>query len=345
MLIVDLTPSHSHSIIEDIEFSYNGQKVDECSLWSVFPFSMLGTPWTFCMNEGVPFWGNSCNLDPPCDLLKALGQIPIYLVDRSLTERSVNVGYFGRSETVKVPDDKNQGLPLENVSTVKIMKNKEVIDEYVPAVNVTDDGMKYEVIDMLGCYRRTFMPTDKDYYPLEATKPEIFIWLDKIEEYVDAQAEGLEEDTIYLRKQALTTLVILHELSHALMDPYLFGCQDKNAVIMDLYGQKQYSLFYELKEESLANAMALKLIEGHVRPEEWDFLVDFVKAQPLQYALGYDYYEIYDRFMSNDWLEKKVNKKINRHMVKWWIQYVTGVRPLDSERLKGFEELLYGDKK
>lgn len=342
MLIVDLTQNHSYSILADIDFCYNRQKVDECNFWGVFSGDMPLAP--FNKSEGVPFWQNPCNFDLPCDMVAALKQVPIYLVDCSLTGRSVEVGYFGRSETVRVPYDKYQVLSFENVSTVKIMKNEEVIDEYAPAVNVTDDGVEYAVIDLLGCYRRTFLPTDKDYYPLEATKPEIFIWLDKIEKYVDERSEGLDEMIVFRRKQALTTLVILHELSHALMDPYLLGCRDKNSANMDLYGQKPYSLFYELKEESLANAMAMKLIKEHVEAEEWDFVVDFVKSQPLQYALGYDYYEIYDSSMSNDWLEKKVNNKIDHRMAKEWIEYVTHERPLDLERLKKHEALLYGDK-
>lgn len=339
MLIVDLIQNPA---FHTCDFRYDRRIVDECNFKDVLWFHD-GSDKTEC----VPFCQYPDYLGLEYDLVRALRQIPIYLVDRSLTGRSIDVGYFGRRETVKVPYDKYQALPLENVSTVKIMKNEEVIDEYVPAVNVTDNDGEYVVNDMLGCYRRTFMPTDKDYYPLEATKPEIFIWLDKIEEYVDKRSERLEVRAINGRKHALTTLVILHELSHALMDSYLFGCPDKNVVNMDLYGQKQYSLFYELKEEGLANAMALKLIEGHVIPENWNFLVDFVQAQPLQYTLGYNYYEIYDRSMSIDWLKKKVNKEFDHLVAKAWIRYVTGERELSLECLKGLDALfeLYGDKK
>lgn len=254
MLIVDLTQNHSYSILADIDFCYNRQKVDECNFWDVFSGDMPLAP--FNKSEGVPFWQNPCNFDLPCDMVAALKQVPIYLVDCSLTG---------------------------------------VLSKWV----------------ILGEARRS---------------------------------EGLDEMIVFRRKQALTTLVILHELSHALMDPYLLGCRDKNSANMDLYGQKPYSLFYELKEERLANAMALKLIKEHVEAEEWDFVVDFVKSQPLQYALGLDYYNIYNSSMSGDWFIKKVNKKIAHRMAKEWIEYVTHERPLDLEQLKKLEALLYGDK-
>lgn len=351
MNIVDLRPKHK-SLFSKQGFYYDWREFDQIS-FTEFAISRESSTHTHSVSDFKPFWQNPCNFELDLDMEKAMSQIPIYLTDRSASH--IKVGYFGRSETVRIPQDEYQDLTAKKkYSIIKIMRDDEEKEEYSEELNMTFDGVVKVVYDLLGCYRRTFLlPYEYSHNcPIENTKPEIFIWIDKIEKYVEERCEVSDglinyNDPVNKLKQTLITFVILHELSHALMDPYLLGCRDMNNAKKYLRFQRYNSQFYEMKEESLANAMALKLIKEHVGENEWNFLVNYVKNQPFQYALGYDYYETFNESMSEiyiNWLESKINN-IDYQGAKQWIDYVTGAQPLDKTLLPEREKKLYGNKK
>lgn len=131
-----------------------------------------------------------------------------------------------------------------------------------------DDG-KY-----LGLYRR-----NKD------NTREIILFKDAIK----AEAKG---DNEYLEN--LIWKVIIHEYAHAMMD-----------TLQDDKIKTQDPKLYKYREESLANAFALKVLKSS--RSGFSKIEDFVKSQPEEYRHGLDLYESEDLLeMMESWREMKI---------------------------------------
>lgn len=154
-----------------------------------------------------------------------------------------------------------------------------------------DKQMRFEGYDdgkYLGLYRRNN----------DGTR-EIILFEDAIQ----AEAKG---DNDYLKN--LIWKVIIHEYAHAMMD-----------TLQDNKIKSQDPKLYKYREESLANAFALKVLEMSIEntlitKSGFDKIEDFVKSQPEEYRYGHDLYKSKDKDplkMMEFWREMKieVNKR------------------------------------
>ena len=156
-----------------------------------------------------------------------------------------------------------------------------------------NDYEDYDDGQYLGLYRR-----NKD----NTNTREIILF----EDAIMAEAKG---DKDYLEN--LIWKVIIHEYAHAIMDAIF---HDDNKL------RKQDSKLYKYREESLANAFALKVLEmslGNVWINggcsalitRWGFdkIKKFVENQPEEYRHGLDLYQQKDLFkMMEFWRETKI---------------------------------------
>lgn len=309
MLIINLT--------KGFEFRFDPQLVEECLserflLREIFMHHRLRN--SRLHSSAIPFVSGH-----PDDSVKPiLEQIPIYLVSTEQAHQTVNVAYWGRVESVVVPEDKYE---------------KKTVNE---------EGLfdSYEMIDLLGLYHRDVLTSVNGCAGIENIKPNIFIWVDKIFDYVKAKTDrnDYEDDFHYecalsRRFDALTSKVILHELMHALMDNLLLGFGRHNIPIKRFMGR-----FDTYKEESLANAMALKLMKYCLRDEDWDFIIDFVKHQPDEYSLGLEYLSLPVFRYAKRWVDHKDGDSFDSNVIQAWLSYVEGAKPLDKKQLKALED-------
>lgn len=123
-----------------------------------------------------------------------------------------------------------------------------------------DDGQ------YLGLYCRTY----------QDNKREIILFEDAIK----AEAKGVDD---YLEN--LIWKVIIHEYAHAIMDAIF---HDDNKL------RKHDHKLYKYREESLANAFALKVLgmsmNTLITKSGFSKIEDFVKSQPEEYRYGHDLY-------------------------------------------------------
>ena len=109
------------------------------------------------------------------------------------------------------------------------------------------------------------------------------------EDAIQAEAKG---DNDYLKN--LIWKVIIHEYAHAMMD-----------TLQDNKLKTQDPKLYKYREESLANAFALKVLKSS--SSGFRKIEDFVKSQPEEYRHGLDLYEREDLLkMMEFWREMKI---------------------------------------
>jgi predicted Zn-dependent protease with MMP-like domain len=109
------------------------------------------------------------------------------------------------------------------------------------------------------------------------------------EDAIQAEAKG---DNDYLKN--LIWKVIIHEYAHAMMD-----------TLQDNKIKSQDPKLYKYREESLANAFALKVLKSS--GSGFRKIADFVESQPEEYQHGLDLYEREDLLkMMEFWREMKI---------------------------------------
>ena len=109
------------------------------------------------------------------------------------------------------------------------------------------------------------------------------------EDAIQAEAKG---DNDYLKN--LIWKVIIHEYAHAMMD-----------TLQDDKIKSQDPKLYKYREESLANAFALKVLKSS--GSGFRKIADFVESQPEEYRHGLDLYEREDLLkMMEFWREIKI---------------------------------------
>ncbi len=308
MLIINLT--------EKLDFRFDSQLVEECLSQREFMhathiFSHLRDGEFY--SRAIPFVSQDCG-----DSVKPiLEQIPIYLVSTEQAHQSVIVAYWGRVESVVVPEDKYEKK----------------------TVNEDRQFDSYAMVDLFGLYCRDVLKSVDGCAGIENIEPNIFIWVDKISDYVKTKTDrnDYEDDFHYecalsRRFDALTSKVILHELMHALMDNLLLGIGRHN-----IPTKRFISRFDTYKEESLANAMALELMKHRLREEDWDFIIDFVKHQPDEYSLGLEYLSLPVFNYAEEWVHHKDGNSFDSKVMQAWLSFIEGAKPLDKKQLKALE--------
>lgn len=313
MLIVDLT--------HDYKYRFDSHLVEECLSDHYFK-SEIHWFRRFPKGNAIPFVSDYCRNG----INSILEQIPIYLVSSQQSKQTFDVSYWGRIESVLVPEDK-----LEEGAEGKY--EEETQDR------IAEDGLR-EIIDLFGLYQRRIVNIKNGYLGIENVKPSIFIWVNKIQEYVDNRinrndfSDDFDYDkTVRQCYKALTTLVILHELMHAIMDNCLLGINTSHNSL-----KTKMDRFDIVKEESLANAMALVLMKHVVNYKDWNFVVDFVRQQPPQYSLGLKYLSLLVFHYAEDWVSHKDGHQFDPIVMDLWLTFVDGAKPLDTRQLKALED-------
>ena len=145
----------------------------------------------------------------------------------------------------------------------------------------------------------------------------------------------------------LLAKVIVHEFAHAKMD-----YRDENVK----YRQKD--TFWQWMEESTANQLTLEVFRDFTRGYRyrknafrnvswedvlWDFIVDFIKHQPPEYALGY---EIFDKRVQRWWIWKNHKDELGgQKRIKQkndWLQYVqNNYQQIDEKKVEVLYDALF----
>lgn len=119
-----------------------------------------------------------------------------------------------------------------------------------------------DIVDLLGAY-----------YPNRSQdNPYIELFLSNI----DSASNGNDKHFRYL----LTT-VLIHEIAHAALD--IFSREHCNSVVEKV---SYCTKFGKWREESMANAIALRIIKDYGNQGFYDYAKQFMLSQPQEYALG-----------------------------------------------------------
>ncbi len=161
------------------------------------------------------------------------------------------------------------------VNSHSLIKSLECVINDIPIhFGRQEDYEDYDDGEYLGLYRRNN----------DGTR-EIILFEDAIK----VVAKG---DNDYLKN--LIWKVIIHEYAHAMMD-----------TLQDDKIKTQDPKLYKYREESLANAFALKVLKSS--RSGFSKIEDFVKSQPEEYRHGLDLYERKDLLeMMEFWREMKI---------------------------------------
>lgn len=169
-----------------------------------------------------------------------------------------------------------------------------------------------DIIDLLGAY---FPNTSGDSPYIELYLPEI-----------DKATQGN-----YLHFKWLFTKVLLHELAHAALDIHN-NVRTKNSPEKVQY----WTTFGKWREESMANAVALRIIKEYGDEDFYEYAKQFMLSQPPEYALGvlmedFDYWD----FRS---VTEGKEDGVNQDLQDEWLVYVKGTP--DWEGLEHWNDLL-----
>ncbi|MBR5237956.1 MAG: hypothetical protein IKV26_04495 [Paludibacteraceae bacterium] len=121
----------------------------------------------------------------------------------------------------------------------------------------------------------------------------------------------------------LFTKVLIHELAHATMDVW-----DEKV--------SYHTEFGRWREESMANAIALRIIKEYADQDFYDYAKIFMQSQPAEYALGVLMVDL-EYWDFSDVVRSKYHG-VNLDLQKEWLNYVKGSPNLDG--LKTWNDLL-----
>lgn len=245
---------------------------------------------------------------PNIDVKKLLNNIPVFLVESSMADEYVAVP--GCQCSVRVPEDKRLSL-VKRFNIDKWVNLKES-DKEDPLERTSKN---FTITDLLGVY---IYSSEYDLIPRR-----IFIWMDKILDYVKNKKNAHEQDKTTSNAQALFDLVLYHEMAHALMDVEMYGVHPAP----NFSYAKDYP--YRFIEEAYANGIALTILMDNrcLTSAQKIFIENFVKSQGEGYSEGWEIYELVVDGTINDigknisqWMALKVrfNYKLALHLRDWW---------------------------
>lgn len=211
------------------------------------------------------------------DVIRLLDNVPVFLVESSMAHEYVAVP--GDECSVRVPADSCVGQVVDYD-----------VDEWLEDMHEESRGRnkdpreweckRHSVSDYLGLY--VFEGSDN------VVPCRIFIWADKIEEYVKNMYSNVRVSSNDVEEmiQALYGFILRHEMMHLLMDVAAYGiapCPYFN------YSNPIYSYI----EDALANYMALVICKSkfkgpHVNVGLKLFITSFAERQGGGYAVGLD---------------------------------------------------------
>ena len=160
------------------------------------------------------------------------------------------------------------------------------------------------IIDLLGAY----------YSNRKGDSPYIELFLSAID-------NSINNDENHFKW--LFTKVLIHELAHAALD--IFNWEENNSVIEKIH---YFSEFGRWREESMANAVALRIIRDYGDKDFYDYATQFMQSQPAEYALGV----LMEDFGWWDFISVFDSKKqgVDSNLQQKWLNYVKGTPDWDG---------------
>ena len=131
----------------------------------------------------------------------------------------------------------------------------------------------------------------------------------------------------------LFTKVLIHELAHAALD--IFNLERNNSNVIEKINY--FSEFGRWREESMANAMTLKIIRDYGNKAFYYYAKLFMQSQPAEYALGVLMEDV--RYL--DFISVFNSKKlgVDSNLQQKWLNYVKGTPDWDG--LKKWNYMLH----
>ena len=253
-------------------------------------------------------------MDAPRHLAEKVAklEIPNFIIEviRHL-ERDYYRDYYDEIEIIcGVHYEHNTTLPLSPIWKFKEPEYKNIatlihtIPIYLRDSKPEEIRDENSIIDLLGAY----------YSNRNGDSPYIELFLSAID-------NSINNDENHFKW--LFTKVLIHELAHAALD--IFNLERNNSVIEKIH---YFSEFGRWREESMANAVTLKIIRDYGNKDFYDYATRFMKSQPAEYALGvlmedFRYWDFRSVFDSK---EQGVDSKLQQK----WLNYVKGAPNWDG---------------
>lgn len=261
------------------------------------------------------------NLNAPEPLAEKVAnlKIPEFIIEvvRPLDREFYN--HFSRHQIVcgVHSHNKNITLPLSPIWKFELgrYENIAVLIHTIPIYlrdskpeEIRDED---SIIDLLGAY----------YSNRRGDSPYIELYLKAIDGSTN------NDDNLF---KWLFTKVLIHELAHAAFD--IFNLEHTPQSEKVFY----HTEFGKWREESMANAVALRIIKDYGNKDFYDYAKQFMQSQPAEYALGV----LMEDFDCLDFRRVFVTKErgVDYNLQQEWLNYVKGTP--DWEGLKKWNELL-----
>ena len=170
------------------------------------------------------------------------------------------------------------------------------------------------IIDLLGAY----------YSNRKGDSPYIELFLSAID-------NSINNDENHFKW--LFTKVLIHELAHAALD--IFNLERNNSSVKEKI--QYFSKFGRWREESMANAVTLKIIRDYGNKDFYDYATRFMKSQPAEYALGVLMEDV--RYLDFISVFNLKELGVDSNLQQKWLNYVKGTPDWDG--LKKWNDMLY----
>lgn len=193
-------------------------------------------------------------------------------------------------------------------------------------IYLKDKGMSVEedrelegenCIDLLGAYFQNIRQNNE-------SNPYIELYVDRIYDYTNMDNEKFKW---------LFAITLIHELAHAVLDNYNLSIIHRHVTKL-----RYNSEFRKWREESMANAIVLRIIKDFGDIRFFDYAIKFMWSQPAEYALGV----LMEDFNWRDMRSVMDNKYkgVDQTLQDQWLDYVKG-NP-DWQGLKKWNDILVG---
>lgn len=260
------------------------------------------------------------NLDAPEHLAKKVVEleIPNFIIEvvRHL-ERDCDVHLARHQIICGVHSSHNTTLPLspiwkfehtgyENIAT--LIHTIPIYLRSTPKENRDENS----IIDLLGAY----------YSNRKGDSPYIELFLSAID-------NSTNNDENHFKW--LFTKVLIHELAHAALD--IFNLERNGNAIEKVHYSSDFGRW---REESMANAVALRIIKEYGNKDFYDYAKQFMQSQPPEYALGV----LMEDFGNRDFRSVFDSKEqgVDSNIQQEWLNYVIGTP--NWEGLNNWNDLL-----
>ena len=248
--------------------------------------------------------------------------IPTFILD---VVRPLEIAYYNRPIAPAIRFSDKLPLPYSHIRTFAIEGYENIVSllhtipVYLCKSKPKEPKDEDHIIDFLGAY----------YPNLKGESPYIELYLTTMEE----STKGND-----MHFKWLFTQVLIHELAHAALDIYNLEVNNH----FPTEAQVKYSSdFGKWREESMANAVALRIIKEYGDKSFYTYTKAFMKKQDPEYALGV----LMENFRDEDFLSVFMTKAmgVDVDLQDDWLKYVqdkatwTGLKNWNSRLLNNSE--------